>query len=244
MIMNIKNSFCLLLAILPLLLTAACESGNEKSLFNGKNLENWKVKAKPEDLERNFWTVRDGFIEANTMGHPDHDYVWLQSVKEYEDFELSFEFQAFRNSPGNSGIQVRSRYDEESYWLNGPQIDIHPPGFWRTGMMWDETRGNQRWIFPEIPEGEWVDSTMALNQHTLYFSGDNPEWNYMKVTVIGTHIEAWLNDVMITDYDGKGILDDDMHRNLEVGMRGHIAFQIHSGDELRIRYRNILIREL
>jgi hypothetical protein len=144
------------------------------------------------------------------MGHPDHDYVWLQSVKEYEDFELSFEFQAFRNSPGNSGIQVRSRYDEESYWLNGPQIDIHPPGFWRTGMMWDETRGNQRWIFPEIPEGEWVDSTMALNQHTLYFSGDNPEWNYMKVTVIGTHIEAWLNDVMITDYDGKGILDDDI----------------------------------
>jgi hypothetical protein len=240
---NIRSSL-FLLTILWALMLQACETNHEKSLFNGKNLENWVVKAKPADLEKNFWSVSDGYIEANTIGIPDHDYVWLQSIREYEDFELTFEFQAFRESPGNSGIQVRSRYDEQSYWLNGPQIDIHPPGFWRTGMMWDETRGNQHWIFPDIPDGEWVDSTMTLNQHIMHFSGDSPEWNSMKVRVVGTHVEAWLNDVKVTDYDGKGVLDDELHRKSGVGMNGHIAFQIHTGDELKIRYRKIFIREL
>jgi hypothetical protein len=236
--------FIMLFFVSQICILSGCETGRDKSLFNGENLENWSIKGKPEDIERDFWTVKNGYIEANTIGIADHDYVWLLSSGEFENFELRFEFQAFHESPGNSGIQIRSRYDEETYWLNGPQIDIHPPDYWRTGMMWDETRGNQRWIFPEVPEGEWVDSTMALNQHTLYFSGDNPSWNYMKVKVNGMRIEAWLNDVKITDYDGKGILDDDLHRNLNVGQKGHIAFQIHTGDELKIRFRDIFIRAL
>ena len=111
-------------------------------------------------------------------------------------------------------------------------------------MMWDETRGNQRWIFPDIPKGNWVDSTMALNRHEMYFSGDPASWNLMQVRVEGNRIEAWLNDVKITDYDGKGVLDDALHRGINVGETGHIAFQIHTGDELKIRFRNILLREL
>jgi len=236
--------YFLIFLILSVLFLSVCSQRKAVSLFNGENLENWEVKGKPEDLEKDFWTVRDGYIEANSLGQPDHDYVWLQSIKEYQDFELSFEFMAFQESPGNSGIQVRSRYDDNTGWLNGPQIDIHPPGIWRTGMMWDETRGNQRWIFPDIPAGEWVDSTMALNEHSMYFSEDPHPWNLMQVRVKGNHIEAWLNDVKITDYDGEGELNDAIHHELRVGTQGHIAFQIHTGDELMIRYRHIQIREL
>lgn len=221
-----------------------CGQRKGLSLFNGKNLDNWIVKGKPEDLQKEFWTVRDGSIEANSMGIPDHDYVWLQSTREYKNFDLSFEFQAFHESPGNSGIQVRSRYNDESHWLNGPQIDIHPPGYWRTGMMWDETRGNQRWIFPDIPEDEWVDSTMVMNRHKMYFSNEQPPWNDMRVRVRGNHIEAWLNGEKITDYDGEGTLNDDLHRSSKVGETGYIAFQIHTGDELKIRFRKIFLKEL
>lgn len=234
----------IILIVLSAVLYAACHQRKEDSLFNGKNLDNWVVKGKTEDLNKEFWTVHDGCIEANSMGQPDHDYVWLQSLKEYQDFDLTFEFMAFHDSPGNSGIQVRSRYDDKTCWLNGPQIDIHPPGFWRTGMMWDETHGNQRWIYPDIPAGEWVDSTMALNKHRMYFSEDPNPWNIMRVLVQGNHIEAWLNNVKITDYKGEGVLNDANHRELKVGTQGHIAFQIHTGDELKIRYRNIVIREL
>ncbi len=238
------KSYFLIPVILWGIFLLGCRNAKETSLFNGKNLDNWLVKGKPEDLGKEFWKVHEGYIEANSLGHPDHDYVWLQSISEYRDFDLTFEFQAFHESPGNSGIQVRSRYDDEAYWLNGPQIDIHPPGYWRTGMMWDETRGNQRWIFPDVPKDEWVDSTMSLNQHKMYFFDDPTPWNVMRVRVVGNHIEAWLNDVKITDYDGEGVMNDTLHKDLNVGETGHIAFQIHTGDELKIRFRNILLREL
>jgi hypothetical protein len=212
------------------------------SIFNGQDLSGWVVKAKPEDQGKNFWFVRDGYIEANSIGRGDHDYIWLYTEKEYQDFEIKYKFKAFRNSPGNSGIQVRSRYDEETHWLNGPQIDIHPPGYWRSGMMWDETRGNQRWIFPDIPDGEWVDSTMAMTNHKFYFEEDN-RWNEMRVKATGTRIEAWLNGSKITDYDGAGILDNGLHKKLNVGEKGHIALQIHSGDELKIRFKDLYVKE-
>jgi hypothetical protein len=229
--------------ILYFMLTACSTQEEWTSLFNGTDLSGWEVKAKPEDQGKDFWVVRDGYIEANSIGQSDHDYIWLYSHQEYEDFEIKFSFQAFVESPGNSGIQVRSRYDSVTYWLNGPQIDIHPPGYWRTGMMWDETRGNQRWLYPEVPAGEWVDSTMAISKHIFYFDND-PEWNEMHVIVKGIKIEAWLNGSQITDYDGSGTLDDDLHKRLSVGETGHIAFQIHTGDELKIRYKNIYLRKL
>jgi hypothetical protein len=109
-------------------------------------------------------------------------------------------------------------------------------------MMWDETRGNQRWIFPEIPRGEWVDSTMALSK--IAFHMDGPLWNEMHVRVQGNSVKAWLNGSLITKYDGTGTLDDELHKNLNVGGVGHIAFQIHTGDELKIRYKDIEIKEL
>jgi hypothetical protein len=218
---------------ISLVLIISCNNRKEWiSIFNGQDLSGWVVKAKLGDQGKDFWFVHEGYIEANSIGRGDHDYIWLYSEKEYGDFEIKYKFQAFEDSPGNSGIQVRSRYDEDTYWLNGPQIDIHPPGFWRSGMMWDETRGNQRWIFPDIPDGEWVDSTMAIADHEFYFDKDD-KWNEMRVKAKGTKIEAWLNG-----------MDNALHKKLNVGERGHIALQIHSGDELKIRYKDIYIREL
>jgi len=230
--------------LITVIFLSGCQANDWISLFNDNNLDGWTVKAKPEDVARNFWKVTDGYIEANSLGIPDHDYVWLMTNKEYDDFEIKFKFQAFRDSPGNSGIQIRSRYATDEYWLNGPQIDIHPPGPWRSGMMWDETRGNQRWIFPDIRDGSWVDTTMAISNHDFFYSDDDPSWNEMIVRAEGSHIQAELNGKPITDFEGKGILDDDNHRKLKVGLSGFIALQIHSGDELRIRYKDIFIREL
>ena len=232
--------------LIPLILWIlnSCDTNDQVSLFNGSDLSGWKVKAIPEDQSKNFWMVIEGYIEANSLGDPKHDYVWLMTEKEYMDFELNFKFQSFKNSPGNSGLQVRSRYDESTFWLNGPQIDIHPPGFWRTGMMWDETRGNQRWIFPDLPNPEWVDSTMAISKNIMHFvEEDNDKWNDMRVLVRGMHIESWLNGQKITDFNGSGILDSELHQNFNIVNKGYIALQIHSGDELRIRFKDIYIRE-
>jgi len=106
-------------AIIPYFIFTACSTQEEwTSLFNGTDLSGWEVKAKPEDQGKDFWVAGDGYIEANSIGQPDHDYIWLYSQQEYDDFEIKFKFQAFVESPGNSGIQLRSRYDSVTYWLN------------------------------------------------------------------------------------------------------------------------------
>jgi len=214
------------------------------SLFDGTSLEGWTVKCKPEDRPKGFWKVDQGAILADSMGQKGHDYVWLTTNREYSNFLLRLEFQAFRASPGNSGVQIRSRYDDGELWLNGPQVDINPPAAWRTGMMWDETRGNQRWIHPDLPKDKWVDESMAKPSRIMHYAEDGDAWNLLEISAIGTEIKATLNGLPITDYDGKGLLDDRLHQDKRVGMKGVIALQIHTGDQLKIRFRNIRIKPL
>ncbi len=218
------------------------DDGSWIALFNGRDLDGWTVKCKPEDRDKGFWRVDQGTILADSIGRKGHDYVWLTTNREYSDFILRLEFQAYRSSPGNSGVQIRSRYDETQWWLNGPQVDIHPPGPWRTGMMWDETRGNQRWIFPDLPKDKWVDETMSKPARIFYYGEEADAWNTLEISARGTKFTAVLNGVQITDYEGKGVLDDEAHQKLQVGRKGVIALQIHTGDELRIRFRNIRIK--
>jgi hypothetical protein len=222
---------------------AAQEDGEWKRLFNGANLDGWTVKCRPADAGRNFWRVEDGTILADSMDAKGHDYLWLMTERQYGDFVLRLRFQAYRDSTGNSGVQVRSRYDDAAGWLDGPQVDIHPPGPWRTGMMWDETRGNQRWIFPDVPRGKWVDQSMAIGRPKFFYSGDEPAWNDLVITVKGLTVRTQLNGVLVTDFNGAGIIDSPAHQKHSVGTSGHIALQIHKGDQLRIRFKDIEIRE-
>ncbi len=213
------------------------------TLFNGRDLTGWEVKCKPADHEKPFWSVDNGTILANSLGYKGHDYVWLQTKQEYSDFVLRLCFQAYRESPGNSGVQIRSRYDDKAGWLDGPQVDINPPAPWRTGMIWDETRGNQRWLYPDIPKGKWVNESMANPNMKFYFHDEGNGWNELEISAIGMKLKAILNGIPLMEYDGTGVLNDEVHRKRNVGQTGHIALQIHKGDQLKIRFKDIRIQE-
>lgn len=241
---------CRLLVLILFLANGSCDPGKPRGkewvkLFNGKDLEGWSVACRPEDKPEGFWMVEDGMIKVNSMGMKDHDYVWLMTQKEYTDFILKLRFAAFKDSPGNSGIQVRSRYDYDSLWLDGPQIDIHPPGPWRTGMMWDETRGNQGWLYPSIPRGEWVNEEMRKEAFEFHYSTDEElVWNEFEIRVEGWDIQSWLNGIQMTDLKGEGMLNDSIHRKYHVGETGFIALQLHTRDELKMYYKDIYLKEL
>jgi hypothetical protein len=221
------------------------------SLFNGVNLEGWSVRCLPEDRGKNYWKVVDEVIECNSLGDREHNYVWLVSEKEFSDFHLVLEFQVFRSSGGNSGVQFRSRYDDSDGaryggWLNGPQVDIHAPLPARTGLIYDETEGVRRWIYPSLPD--WNISSEqfppAALKTRLVFAEDEPDrWNRMEIVCRGMHVETRVNGNLVADFDGAGILDDEPHRLVNVGSVGSLALQLHMNDELKIRYRNIKIRE-
>ena len=239
-----------LLGFVVLLMCASAlgaENGKFIPLFNGKDLSGWHVKCQGADKEKVFWKVDAGTILCDSMGRKDHNYVWLLTDKEFRDFELTLKFQAYKDSPGNSGLQFRSRFDDiaDGGWLDGPQVDVHPPESmpWRTGLIYDETRGEQRWIFPSLKDWN-MDPKFAPERFVFKYAEDGDAWNELTLICKGTHVKTSLNGIVRTDWDAAGVLDNAVHIKRGVGLNGHFGLQLHSGDELRIRFKEILVKEL
>ena len=227
------------------------ENDHWEILFNGINLEGWTIRCLPEDRDKHYWKAKDGTIECNSLGDSEHNYIWLMTEREFSDFHLKLEFQVFRASGGNSGVQFRSRYDDsenasDGGWLNGPQADNHGPDPIRTGLIYDETEGVRRWIYPSLPD--WNISredvpASALNTKLAYVEEDPEQWNRMEIICRGMHVLTRVNGNTVADYDAEGILNDETHQAANVGSTGSVALQLHVNDELRIRFRNIQIKE-
>jgi hypothetical protein len=236
------------LAVPSDLLCTAQETTNETTwtrLFNGENLSGWMIKCRPADKDKvDYWKVRDGAITAETPPGSDHHYIWLLTEREYGDFELRLKVQTYGSTTGNSGIQVRSRYDDANGWLHGPQVDIHPPGPWRCGFIYDETRGVQVWLWPDVGAPANAQPSHAPANWRWFHADDKDVWNDVKIICRGTNIKTLVNGIPVADYDGAGRLDDQVHRKQRVGLKGHIGLQIHPGQVLRIRFKDIEIREL
>lgn len=221
-------------------------------LFNGQNLDGWEVKCLPADRDKHFWKVENGAIECNSIGRPDHNYVWLMNKNRYSDFDLKLKFQVFKSSKGNSGVQFRSSFDESPSaraggWLCGPQADIHAPAPFRCGLIYDETDGVNRWIHPSMPDWKVAEKDVPESalQTRLLYADENPDaWNTMEIVCEGMKIKTFVNGNPVTDFDASGILDDSVHQKQNSGRSGQIALQLHSSDELLIRFKDIKIKPL
>lgn len=216
------------------------------SLFNGKTLDGWQVKCLPEDRNKTYWKVEDGTITCNSLDDKSHNYVWLVSEAEYKNFELRLSFMAYRDSPGNSGVQIRSRFDDSpgapnGGWMDGPQVDIQPPDPFRTGLIYDETREEKRWIHPDLKDWQ-IDSSYAAPEWSFKYAEEG--WNELTIFCNGTYIRTILNGDVITDWNGKGVLDNQAHKSHHIDKSGHIALQLHARDALKINFKNIRIRKL
>lgn len=222
-------------------------------LFNGNDLSGWSVQCADRDKGKGYWTVDEGTILCDTRGNRDHGYMWLQSDGEYENFELRLKFQASREHQGNSGVQVRSRWDPEAViksegkhpgWLDGPQVDIDPNNPWRNGLIYDETREIRRWIHPSLPDSKIEASEHAPPRVIHYFEDEETGWNDMTIVCDGMKIRTMVNNVPVSDFDGTGVLNSKYHKKHNVGRRGHIALQLHKNSNNKIRFKDIEIREL
>jgi hypothetical protein len=240
-----KTNSILLLTIITLVSpTLNAQQDGWKSLFNGKDLTGWQVCANPNDAAKQYWKVKDSSIVANTSGDRNHNHVWLATTQEYQDFEFKLRFAMFKSAKGNSGVNIHSRWDKDSLYMDGPQVDINPPEPYRIGLMWDETRGSNRWIFPDLPKPKWVNKDMVIGKPQFFYSDDTLQWNQMDIKVKGGQVQSWVNGVFVTDFNGQEILNDQIHKVRNVGVKGVIAFQLHSRDDVKVMYRDIYIRKL
>ena len=230
-----RNNFWVVAVLLvPTSVSAADEKGF-RPLFDGKTLDGWTVNCLPKDRQfaRQAWTVDRGTLLANTVGHKEHFYILLATKKEYGDFVLRLRFQVPRGVTGNSGIQIRSRYNPKTGWMEGPQIDINPPDPKLTGKLWNEGPGEHRWL-----------SNEPVKSLRFFYADQGTGWNDLEISAKGMRIRSVLNGVTLVDYDGSGVLDDALHKQHRVGIRGVIGLQIHSFHELKLRFKDIRIKEL
>ncbi|GAA4319813.1 DUF1080 domain-containing protein [Compostibacter hankyongensis] len=116
---------------------------------------------------------------------------------------------------GNSGVFFHSSVKGTT--ISGWQAEVAPPGMHSGGIYESYGRG---WLI--LPDSS-KESALKMG-----------EWNKMKVQVKGDEVTTWLNGTqMIQLTDAK------------IGSRtGQIALQIHSGGGIRVRWRNIVLREL
>ena len=212
-------------------------------LFDGESLNGWKVKCRGQDKDKQYWKVEDGTITADVPRESKHHYIWLMTEKEYGDFELCMKVQSFAGYPGNSGVQVRSRYDDKEGWLDGPQVDIHPAGPWRCGFIYDETREVKKWISPIVGPPAMAKPEHAPEGWKWEHAGNDDKWNDVRIVCKGTKITTVVNGVTVVDYDGKGVLDDEAHKFRNVGMKGHICLQIHPGGPTKLRFKDVRIKQ-
>ncbi len=115
---------------------------------------------------------------------------------------------------GNSGVFFRSSLDGTR--ITGWQVEVAPPGSNTGGVYESYGRG---WL---IQPAEGLDDV------------NMGEWNSMRVRVVGDHVTSWLNGVEMID------LRDEVIGAAE----GVIALQIHSGGGIKVRWRNLMLREI
>lgn len=145
-------------------------------LFNGKNLDGWKIHG------TELWYVEDGLLVCESG--PDKEYGYLSTNDFYDDFELTLEFKQEAN--GNSGVFIRSTVDGTK--VSGWQVEVAPPGSNTGGIYESYGRG---WLIK--PEKE---KDKALNMG---------EWNKMRIRVKGDKIKSWLNGTPMISLKDKKI---------------------------------------
>ena len=116
---------------------------------------------------------------------------------------------------GNSGVFFRSSL--EGTKISGWQVEVAPPGNDTGGIYESYGRG---WLV-QIPE----------EKENILKVG---EWNKLKVRVVGDQVTTWLNDQQMVDFH------DEKIGNAE----GVFALQIHDGGGIKVRWRNIVVKEI
>ena len=116
---------------------------------------------------------------------------------------------------GNSGVFFRSSI--EGTKIAGWQTEVAPPG--------DHTGG----IYESYGRGWLIQPDTALD-NVLQMG----EWNKMRIYVNRNHVITWLNGVQMVNF----------HDDIIGKAEGQVALQIHDGGGIKVKWRNLMLKEI
>jgi hypothetical protein len=129
--------------------------------------------------------------------------------------DFILELEFKQEADGNSGVFFRSSLDSTT--ISGWQVEVAPPGNDTGGIYESYGRG---WL-EQIPE----------EKEDILKMG---EWNKMRIEVIGDKVSTYLNGEEMV------VLEDE-----KIGeANGSIALQIHDGGGIKVRWRNLQVKEM
>ncbi len=168
--------------------------------------------------DERLWSVEDGVILGSTEGVTIQRNTFLSTEKIYKDFVLKAKVK-LRNH--NSGIQFRSERKDD-FVVVGYQADVATKTYF--GMLYEE---GKRGIM------EYWKALSKEEQAAIHGASKAGEWNAYEIRCQGDHITMTLNGEPVLD-----LMDPDGAKE------GVVALQLHQGEPMEVRFKEISIKEL
>jgi len=162
------------------------------------------------------WMVEQGTILGESAAN---EYGYLTTERTYRDFDLRLKFKG--EADGNSGLFFHSRITgidpDHGPDIVGMQVEVDPNRGKHTGGLYES--GGREWVAMPTSEAE-----KALKPG---------EWNDLDVSVHGNRIITHVNGVKVADFtDAVPKFTD-----------GFIGLQIHTGGGVKVRWKDLYIKE-
>ena len=162
------------------------------------------------------WSVEDGTIVCASVAGK---YGYLTTEKSFRNFDLRVKFKA--EALGNSGVFLRSKITgmdpQHGPDIEGMQVEVDPSVGKHTGGLYES--GGRGWVAMPSEAGE-----NALQPGA---------WNELEIQAHGNHIVTMLNGTKVVDFT-------DSAQKFNEGV---IGLQIHTGGGVKMRWKDISIRE-
>jgi hypothetical protein len=220
-------------AFVSMNVAARAQEEGVQSLFNGKDLSEWKG-----DMKR--WSVEDGAITGRTTPETLLKYntflVWKGG--EPADFELRLKYKIVG---GNSGVQYRSKViDPDKFVVTGYQADIDSKEQY-TGMNYEEGPKMRAFLAQrgkkvEIGEDGKKTETTIGDRTELQKNVKNEDWNDYTIVAKGNHLTHIINGVVMSE-----VIDNQKDKAAKSGV---IALQLHQGPPMTVQFKDIQLKLL
>ncbi|PHR95399.1 MAG: hypothetical protein COA80_10705 [Leeuwenhoekiella sp.] len=207
-------------------------------LWDGKTTEGWRG-AKLDSFPDKGWVIEDGnLIVLSTGGAESAAGGDLVTTKQYRDFELKVDFKITEGA--NSGIKYY--VDTDLNKGEGSSIGLEY-------QILDDAR------HPDAKLGNHEGGrTLASLYDLIQADPEKPvnpigEWNTARIVSKDNHVEHWLNDVKVLEYERNTdaflqLVKESKYKDwpgFGTFEKGNILLQDH-GD--RVAFKNIKIKEL